>query len=83
MSRIGHTQQRWKTPKGWGVIGHGAAEVLSPNATHSKYAAAGSCGADEFADQSLALYFMYDNLPRIHSTLRDTPALEAKVTMQV
>jgi hypothetical protein len=101
MSRTGHTQQRWKTPRGWGVTGHGAAEVLSPNAPHANYAAAG----DEFADQdgdaavyqlthahskkienhrqALALYFIYDNLARIHSTLRDTPALEAKVTMQV
>jgi hypothetical protein len=32
---------------------------------------------------ALALYFMYDNLARIHSTGRVTPALEAGVTKHV
>ena len=88
MSRTRPDQQLWKTPRGWGVTGHGAAGVLSLNAPHANYAAAG----DEFANQdgdaavcqlthahskkienhrqALELYFIYDNLARIHSTLR-------------
>lgn len=47
MSRTRPYQQLWKTPRGWGVTGHGAAGVLSLNAPHANYAAAG----DEFANQ--------------------------------
>jgi hypothetical protein len=33
--------------------------------------------------RATSLYFMYDNFARIHSTLRITPAMEAKITQHV
>jgi len=37
----------------------------------------------ENLQHSVSLYFMYYNFARIHSTLRVTPAMEAKITQHV